>query len=265
MTIVIESGATETSGINILSRNVMGNGTLSWGGQLTGYEAVNVIDDATWNSWAFSGVPKVVSVDRGSSVMCNAAGIAAHTAGTNGSGLRIQYSSDDITWNNATSVYSPLTDDTIFWLFPNTTARYWRLQVLNAECNIGVLKIGEKFAFDNSPISGHRPIHHSKTYDMLSNKSQTGHLLNNRVIRRGASTSIDMGLMDRTFVEGSMLSFEEHYNTGRSFFYCGSPLYTPDDMGYCWRPNGGNTMNITWEEGDDLAQVDFEVEAYVQA
>ena len=265
MTVVIESGATDVDGICILHSNRFDIGTLTYSSETTGFEAANALADETWNSWKPASVPATITIEKFSPSSADCCGISAHNMGSTGASFKVQYSSDGVTWNDATSLISPLTDATIMVFFPEVLSGWFRLRIVDAVCNIGNFKVSKKLAFGTGVISGHKPIHHSQVIDMLSNKSQTGHLLGNRVIRRGAVASVDAGLVDRAFAENDLANFEANYNSGRSFYYCGSPSETPLDMGYCWRPNGGDVMNITWEEGDALAQVDFGVEVYVTA
>lgn len=265
MTIVINSGAENTDSVNILYRNIFQEGTVTFSTETATNPALNAVDDETWNSWIPTATPAHITVDAGSAVTCDAAGIAAHTAADVGSGFRVRYSIDNLNWGVASPNYYPITNDAIMFLFPAVSARYWQVQVLTAPCAVGCVSVGPKLAFPNAPLSGHKPLHHAREVTMMSNESQGSHLLGNRVVKLGASTDVSLGVMDRDFVENDMAGFENHYNNGRTFFYCGSPLSTPKDMGYCWRPEGAGTMDVTWEEGSVMADVGFSVKAFVNA
>lgn len=265
MTIVIQAGATETDSVNVLYRNIFQEGTISWSSQANGFPAINATEDETWNSWRPTVTGAHIIVDMGSAVTCDAAGIASHNAGDVGAGFRIRYSSNGTDWNNASGQHYPVTNETIMFLFPAVSARYWQLQVLTTPCNVGCVSIGPKLAFPNAPLSGHTPIHHAKNITMLSNESQGGQFLGTKVEKVGAETGVSLGLLDRDFVENEVSGFEHAYNNGHTFFYCGSPLSTPKDMGYCRRPQGDGVMGITWEEGSLMAQVDFSVKVFIDA
>lgn len=265
MTIVIQSGAINTDGVNVLYRNIFQEGTVSWSSQTTGFPALNAIEDETWNSWLPTVTGANISVDMGSPVTCDAAGVASHTAGDVGAGFRIRYSDDGVTWNNATTIYSPLTNEAIMFLFPAVSAQYWQLQVVTTPCHVGCVSIGPKLAFPHAPLSGHKPIHHAKKVTLMSNESQGGQFLGTRVEKTGAETGVSLGLMDRDFVENEVIGFESAYNNGHTFFYCGSPTGTPKDMGYCRRPQGDAEMGITWEEGSLMADVNFSVKVFIDA
>lgn len=264
MPVVIEGVPSNLDVVNILRDNIFTSGTVTWSSQATGFAALNATEDETWNSWRPTSVPANLVCDMGSGRECNCAGIAAHTLGSSGATVLVQYSSDNSTWTTAIS-YAPLTDEDIMLFWEQLAARYWRVRITGAIANIGVVFVGNRLVFPATVLSGHKPLHHSKRVELLSNSSMTGQFLGNRRVKASAQTNVNLGLLDRAWVEGNLATFEAHYNDGRTFFYCSDPTNAPKDFGYCRRPQDADEMNITWEEGDILAQVDFEVEAFVSA
>jgi hypothetical protein len=130
--------------------------------------------------------------------------------------------------------------------------------------SFGVIKLGKRLVIPGGVLSGHVGINHANRVDLLNNTSIRGQFLGNRIIRLGAETNINFGLVERSFVDNDMLMFESHYNSGRTFFYAGSPLNYPEDYGYCWRPEGGSELRPSYEEGGDLMQLDMDVSVYVE-
>ena len=263
MTVVIKAGSVDLSGVNILYENVLSLGTFTFSTQQDGFNAVNSNDDDTWNSWKPSAVPAWIASDMGSAVICDSVGVSAHTMATAGASFRVQYSSDGVSWTDAFASYTPTSNEDILVFFSAISARYWRFYTTGAIANYGVIRIGEKLAFPNAPISGHKPLHHARTFEMLSNESMGGNFIGTRVVRKGAETSVNIGQVDRDWAETYVVKFEEHFNTGKTFFYCGSPLDTPADMGYCKRPGGDKELSFTWVEGDVMADISFGLMAYV--
>lgn len=264
MPVVIDGAPSSIDVVNVLRHNIFTYGTVTWSSQATGFAALNATEDETWNSWRPTYVPANLVCDVGFDKSCDCAGIAAHTLGSSGSTVLVQYSADNSTWTTAVS-YAPLTDEDIMLFWSQQTARYWRVRITGAVANIGVAFVGGRLAFPATVLSGHKPLHHSKRVELLSNSSMTGQFLGNRRVKASAQTNVNLGLLDRSWVEGNLATFEAHYNDGRTFFYCSDPINSPKDFGYCRRPQDADEMNITWEEGDILAQVDFEVEAFVSA
>lgn len=262
MTVIVKSGATDLGVINVLHANVFDQGTVTYSTAAVGYPGANAQDDQTWNAWQPTVVSANATVDAGSAIMCNCLGIAAHDLGTQSASVAVQYSSNGSSWTTIVSAYSPSDDDTIMVFFENTSARYWRVVIGANVASIGVIKLGAALKFPCAPLEGHRALHHSRKVTMLSNQSMGGNFLGNRPVKLGAETSVNIGMVDRDWAENDLAEFESHFNNGGAFFYCGSPSDTPKDMGYC-RREGGPEMSITWVEGDIMADVNFEMVAYV--
>jgi hypothetical protein len=262
MTVIIKSGATDLNVINVLYANVFSQSTVTYSSAAAGYPGANAQDEQTWNSWKPTAVPAYATVDLGAAVMCNCLGIAAHDLGTEDASVALQHSANGSSWTTIVAAYSPTDNEDIQVYFANTSARYWRVVIGDAVASIGVIKLGAALKFPCAPLEGHRPLHHSRKVTMLSNQSAGGNFLGNRPVKLGAETGVNIGMVDRDWAETDLADFETHFNNGGAFFYCGSPSDTPKDMGYC-RREGGNEMSITWVEGDIMADVNFEMTAYV--
>lgn len=265
MTVVIRPGATDVDVINVLFENVFTQGTFTWNSQADRYNAANVLDDATWNAWRPNSVPAILTVNCGSPVTCDTLGVAAHDLASNGAGIQVQSSDDGVTWTTRSAIFSPLTDEDIIIRFATTSAQYWRVLMEYAVATIGVIKLGQSLKFPCSPLAGHKPLHHSRKVELLTNESMGGNLLGNRPVKMGAETNINIGQVPRDWAENDLAAFEMRYNRGGAFFYCGAPSVIPKDMGYCWRAGGMAEMSITWVEGDAMADVSFDVRSYVSA
>lgn len=262
MTVIIGSGSANTQGINILYQNRFKDGTVTWSSQTSSGQGINTLDPQTWNFWQPSSVPAHQTLDYGSAVSCDGACIAAHDAHLYGATLSVQSSTDNVTWTTR-GTNSPATGDTIFFLFPAVSARYWRIAITGATCRVAVIMIGTRLTFPNSPLSGHTPFHHSWESEMLTNVSDGGQFLGDRVLKTGSKFSVNAGSVERDFVENNSMFavFERHFNNGGSFAYCGSPQYTPKDCAYCKRDS--EPMSVSWIEGDILADVSFSVKGFV--
>jgi hypothetical protein len=197
----------------------------------------------------------------GVATVCNGAAIAAHNCGTVGATVAVQSSTDNATWTTRGSVL-PADDGVVFFAFPDITARYWCFLVSGAIASIGVASIGKRLTFANSPLSGHLAINNSQKSTLLNTTTVSGQFRKNRIIRRGFETMVNMGLQRVAFVDGDFVPFRNHYNDGGTFFYCGSPLNWPKDVGYCWRPESAGNINPTYVEGGFLSELSMEVSAY---
>jgi hypothetical protein len=79
----------------------------------------------------------------------------------------------------------------------------------------------------------------------------------------GAATDVDLGFVQRTFVDGALVGFKTHYDQGGTFFYAGCPSMYPLDMGYCTAGSEDETVAVEYIQADRLANLSFGVVAYV--
>lgn len=224
---------------------------------------VNVIDPATYSH--FSGVTNAfITMDMLSAVTVDTVGVSAHNMATSGSSVVIQYSSDGVSWADARPSYSPLTDDDLIFTFGDITARYWRFNFTNPSIMaVGVIFIGKRLAFPHTPIDSYTPLHHARKYTKFFNDSIRGQFLANRVMAAGAETEVNLGFVQRSFVDGPLRAFESHYNQGGLFFYAGWPAGQPLDMGYCRAASQDGSVAVEYIEGENLANLSFSVVSYV--
>jgi len=262
MTMVIELGAQDIQGASLLYDNILSAGTLTASTEAVDGAAANATDDATWDFWTPTAAPAWLRVDYGAGVECDGAGIAAHTLFTVGATVAVQSSDDNATWVTQSTV-TPTDNAAIMFCFPAITARYWRIYITGGVASIGVTFIGKRLAFYAGVLSGHVALNNAVRTELLNSETISGQFVKNRIIRRGAETSINFGLVATEFADGVFAPFKTHYNEGKTFFYAGSPLRWPLDMGYCWRPESAGDIMPAYTEGGALAELSMEVAAYV--
>ena len=258
MTMAIAENTPHVEKPTLLVDNVFTNGTwFGWGGGVR----ENALGDNTFDFWTSTSTASAgISVDMGSPQSCDGIGIAAHNLGTVGATVQVQTSANNSSWTTRLSV-SPLTDTTIFGVFPVVSARYWRVIITDGPFSIGVLKLGRRIIIPSGVSLGHVAANHAERIELLSNDSIDGQFLNTRVIRRSGKVNLDFGIVPASFVENDMGVFEMRYNEGRAFFYAGSPLSLPKDVAYCKRPMGGSEMRPTYD-GGELMTLAFEAQIY---
>lgn len=226
---------------------------------------VNVTDPATWSVWSPQEDNPALRFDLGVNRFINSIGIAAHTLGSRGVSVRIQYSNDGSSWTNAMPPFTPSNNDDLLILFVGMSAQHWRILFTGSGFTIGVVQGGYALRFPHPPVDGYTPLHHARKYTKLYNNSIKGHLLGNRVMAAGANTNVDFGFLERDWLEANIGGFEKHYNQGGTFFYAGCPSKYPDDMGYCWAAGADDVLDISFIEADRLASLSFNIESFVSA
>lgn len=262
MSVVIVSGSDDTLNATVLYQNILDEGTVTVSSETADGAGLNAVEDTTFDFWTGGAAYSSITIDMGVSTECDCIGVAAHTIGTVGANIGVSYSNDDITYSNTGFYESPLTDETIMGIFPAVSARYWRVWISNGPASVGVIKLGKRLVMPCGVLSGYTAINHANVVELMTNTSVKGQFLGARINRVGAATNINFGLVDTDFVDNNMAMFEDHFNSGRTFFYAGSPSEWPDDYGYCWRSSG--ELNPSYEEGGKLAQVAMDVSVYVE-
>ena len=222
--------------------------------------ASNAITDSTFDFWQQGGtaITRLRKIGDVSNVTANACGISGHNLGTTASRLYILYSDDGTTWLNATPPYDPVTDEDLLFIFPQRTHLYWEVAFgLSTGAYVSNVKLGRRVDFPYTPIEGYRPTHHSRKFTKYFNNSIEGHLLGNRVMSSGGTTTVEFPDLDRAFVDGPMRGFEDHYNRGRSFFYAGWPNGKPQDVAYAWADGEDAMIDVAYTNGNKRASVGF--------
>jgi hypothetical protein len=260
MTIAIAAGSTDLEKPNLLVENIFTSGSVTATATIPDGSFGNCLTDGTFDFWTPSTATATATVDKGSAVRCDMVGIAAHNIGSSASTLEVQSSDNGSSWITRVTV-TPTDNSTIVGVFPSSLARYWRVRITNGPASIGVLKLGRRVVVPSGVSLGHLSVNHAGRVELLSNDSVNGQFLNTRVIRRSGETTLDFGMVTQDFIDNEMPEFERMYNDGRTFFYAGSPVNLPLDVGYCKRPMGASEMRPAYD-GGDLMTLAFEAQVY---
>ena len=137
-------------------------------------------------------------------------GVAAHTLGSNGCTARIQYSADAVTWTNATSD-SAIPDDTpIMFIFTNTSARYWRINITGTDPDIpeiGVCRFGAMMQMEQPILAGHSRMILSRNTQMRSSYSETGEIMGRTRQRGWLTGQAEWSHISDDWIEANWLDF----------------------------------------------------------
>ena len=273
MAVIIRPGATNTNKATVLWDNVFRGGILAnILGTSNDHPPINAIsDDATWSKWEKSSATTSTrfDIDLGDEVAIDCVGVSAHNLSTAGSEFRVDRSDDGVNFSSIFPYVDPDGDNDFMVIFPEVSARHYRIWFRASPDSswpvafIGNIFAGKRLVFPHAPVDSYTPLHHARRYEKLYNDSIKGHFLSNRVMSAGAETEVDMGFLDRGWLENNIRGFESHYNQGGTFFYCSSPSKYPDDMGYCRSRGSDESLDIEFIEGDKLASLSFGVRSYV--
>lgn len=227
------------------------------------HPAINTIDPATYSYWRSSSLSgSWVRYTFSGPLRVDSIGISAHNLASSGASITISGTVNGTSYA-IIATYSPLTDEDIIFLVPPVNYRGVRITVTGSIANIGVVFIGRSLRFPCAPIDSYTPTHHAKRYDKVFTRSLRGHFLGNRVMGAGGRTEVSFPMLERDFVDGPLVGFEDHYNRGGTFFYAGWPSGKPQDMAYARAPAVDSVVDVTYVSADRLAELSFGMETYV--
>jgi hypothetical protein len=245
--------------------------TFTGGAGTAGNPIDNAITPSTYDVWQSSTavVGTEIAFDLGSAKAVDCAGVVAHNLFTAGMTVRVESSTTAISgpWTARSGIQTPTDDGTIMLRFNSASARYWRFVFTPVTGVIapvvGHVMLGTAFRFPAGVSAPYTPLWQAQNYELLMSQTLNGQFVTNRVIRKGAETSISLVATDYTFVKNSLQPFRQHYNEGKPFLFAAGPLTWPEDVSYCWRKPGAE-MKPTFNEDGIWMSVGMEVEGYVE-
>lgn len=215
MTVIFESGYSLPSGDYPLthariahSNNWFSGGTSSPSSTATGYFADAPLNTLTYERWKPSALPATWGYDHGSSVEADYCCIAAHTMGTNGNSLQVEYWTG-AAWVAVCPVTAITSDEPIMVIFEPQTAQFWRISISNGTApEIGVIKFGTAMQMERPLYGGHAPIPMARQTILRSNYSETGEYLGRVKQRTYLTTSYAWQHLTSTWVRANWPSFQ---------------------------------------------------------
>lgn len=262
MPVVIIGNPANQRSATVLWRNFAEASQLTASTSATGYPVAHVADSGTALAWRPTAATSNITLTRPGAVNCNGIGIAAHNLASTGTTVILEYSNNGTAWTTLDS-YAALTNDEVLFNFQFTSATHWRLRFTGGIPTIGVVMIGERLTFPSAPEDNYTPLNHARQYDKYFNDSLGGNFIGTRVRSAGAETDATFSVVARPFVDNQLRGFQSHYNQGGKFFYAGCPLLYPNDMGYCRAGADSDIINVTYTNGNNLADLSFSLRAYV--
>ena len=260
---VVISDPTAANKAVVLARNVFEDFAWTGSGHEAGNPVGNMFTDSTYDFARRVVSDNLSATTTAGPATVSAMGVSGHNIATSAGSFLIQRSSDGSSWVNVITPYFPLTNDDLFFIFPRVTANRWRVVITGiAGKFVSNIKLGDRLDFPCTPIDSYTPIHHSRRYEKYFNKSINGQFLGTRVRSVGATTEVNFPLIPRDFVDGPLVSFANHYNRGRTFFYAGWPGGKPQDMGYCQATGQNDMVQVEYVQGSRLANLSFGVDTF---
>ena len=198
MTVIFQTGYTLPSGDQPLThariahdRNWLSGGTASASSTDADYFTAAPLNTLTYEKWKPTSLPATWEYDNGAAGECDYCCIAAHTMGTNGNTLQIQYWNGS-SWTGVIPSTAITTDAPIMAIFAPQTRARWRISISGGTApKVGVVKFGKALQMQQAIYQGHTPIDFGRQTILRSNNSETGENLGRAKQRVQLSTSFD--------------------------------------------------------------------------
>lgn len=201
--------------------------------QAAGSPAEDAVNIFTNEYWRPETLPATWTVDAGTGVDTDYIGIAAHTLGTSGATVAMQYSTDGSTW---TTLYSltPADNAPIMLIYETLTARYWRLSVTGSTApRIGVVYIGQMLQMQRPIYGGHSPITLNRSTVIYNQMTEAGQFTARSITRQGNGASYAWKNLTAGWYRQY---FDPFVKAARRvpFFIAWRPITFPTEVGFVW-------------------------------
>lgn len=215
MTVIFQDGYSLPGGDEPLtharilhSNNWLTGGTITASSTDSDYFEEGPDNSLTYEKWKPNSLAATWEYDHGTAAECDCCCIAAHTIGTNGNTLRVQYY-DGAAWQNLIAGTIITTDAPIMVLFEPETRQQWRIRVANETApTIGVVKFGKALQMQRALFGGHSPVNTARQVVLNTNKSETGEYLGRTVKRTMASTTYEWSHLTTQWVRDNWRDFQ---------------------------------------------------------
>jgi hypothetical protein len=212
------------------ANNWLSGGTVTASGTATGYFDEGPTNGLTYEKWKPDALPATWEYDHGTDAECDYCVIGAHTMGTNGNTLQVQYWNGS-SWTGLITATGIITDEPIMVIFAPQTRQRWRIQVTNGTApEIGVIKFGKAMQMPRPIYGGHAPVIFSRVTQMRSNQSESGEFLGRSKQRTYLSTSYSWQHLTATWVRANWLDFQKAIEDSTFFI--------------AWRPDTFNDVAL---------------------
>lgn len=242
-------------------RNLLAEGTVTDAALPAAAPRANAVTESTFDFWESDNDPDTLRVSLASAQEAAVAMIAAHSLGSQGATLEVQYY-DGADWQTIHSV-TPTDDQPFCIIWDAISADGWGLRITGALAQIGMAWIGPRLVIPGGVLPDYSPVWAGRRVTKYPGTSRRGQWFGQRIERVGGSVAPEFMPIPYTFAESNMAEFRDHYNEGRAFVWASAPSVFPDDVAYCWAPDEA-VFAPTVLAGGELVNLALTMEAYVE-
>lgn len=208
MTVLIQSGYTLPSGDQPLThariahaRTWLAGGVASATTTDADYFTNGPLNILSYEKWKPTGTTSETwEYDHTFAVECDYCAIGAHTIGTSGATVAVEYY-DGSVWQTLIASTAPSDNSAIFAIFEPVTARFWRIVIAGAAPTVGVVRFGAAIQMEQEIYGDHSPVSMARVAVIRSNQSVTGEILGRTVQRRMTENAFEWKHLTAAWVE----------------------------------------------------------------
>lgn len=189
----------------------------------SGYVSLAPSNSLTYERWKPGALPATWEYDHGSAALCDYCCIGAHTMGTNGNTLQVQYWSGSA-WVDLIPATVMTSDMAVMAIFGQQTRQRWRIVVSNGTApEIGVIKFGRAMQMTRPIFGGHTPVDLGRQTQIRANYSETGEFLGRTRQRVQMASTFSWQHLDDAWIRSTFRPFQKAVEA-EPFFIAWRPL-----------------------------------------
>lgn len=212
------------------------NATVSASSEATGFEKEFALDYKPLTAWKPSaGGTQWLKASFPGNQAADCFAFYATDLAAESATIKLQYSSDDSTWNDATSALAPTTTEPVYVEFSEVSAQYWRIEITSTNpVSIGVVFFGQKLIFERGLSPGFTPPQSATVADIRSARNQQGQFLHNSVFEEGKEVRVNLSDLTPAWIRSNWKPFADEARK-HPFFFIWNKQDHPFDIMYAWR------------------------------
>jgi hypothetical protein len=187
----------------------------------TGYFAEAPTNTLSYEKWKPTAIPASWQATLTTSQLCDYCCIGAHTLGTNGNTLQVQYYNGS--WNDLIPATLIEDDSDIFVIFPLQSHQIWRLYITGGTApEVGVVKFGRALQMPRPLFGGHTPMLFARKTVMKTNESESGETLGRSKFRTYLETTYSWQNLPSSWIRSNWKTLQLGIET-EAFFLAWRP------------------------------------------
>lgn len=244
----------------VMFQNLLASVTITDATLPTTAPRANAVTESTFDYWQPASVPETLRMVPGASQAADGAFFAAHTLGTAGATLTVQYY-DGATWQTQAS-HTPTDNKPFGFIWPTRSATGWGIQISGAVAQIGVAFIGPRLVIPGGVLPDYVPIWAATEVQRQAGISRRGQFFGQRIESRSARLQPSFMDVPLSYARDTLATFRDHYNDGKAFIWASSPGVFPQDAAYVWASDNASLRSPV-RSGGEWCGLSMDLEAFV--